>query len=130
MSNSMDAEAGDKTVKFLATFALITALPVTAMAQIPPRCKTLNALEYRQERNPNTGTPTTYAFIRNEDPDTLASAGFSFDLLLDDNIKIGEASANIGRLRSGDTARAPMSFSVQDDFKYFRLGRVYCNFIP
>jgi hypothetical protein len=119
-------------LKFLIACALIGAMCETAVAQrIPEKCQNLHVTNYEFKRN-NDGNPSLYALIHNDDPYNVTLASFYFDLLIDQNFKIGEGSVSIGRLMHGDTEKVFIYYTTNQNIQGaaidIRLVSIYCNF--
>ena len=120
--------------KFLIACALIGAMSETAAAQtIPEKCQNLHVTDYEFKPN-NYGNLSLYALIHNDDPYNVTLATFYFDLLIDENLKIGEGSVSIGRLMRGDTERVLIHYTANQNIQgvatAIRLVRISCNFSP
>jgi hypothetical protein len=119
--------------KFLIACALIAAMSETAMAQttIPEKCQNLHVTDYTIERN-NSGSPTLYALVHNDDPYNATYAIFYFDLLIGENFKIGQGQGSIQRLLHGDTERIRIFYTsdrdIRDTLINLRLVSITCNF--
>jgi hypothetical protein len=129
-------EGRTTTLKFLIACALVTAISQTAVAQrITEKCQKLVIDQYEFGEANYQNIPL-YAFIRNDDPYTLTSASFYFDLYIGENFKVGDGSASIGRLMPGITERVPIIYRVDRDIKsYIKDGAIrvtsginYCTF--
>lgn len=103
-------------------------MPRAAIAQmIPEKCEKLYVTNYQLERDPNTRNLYVNASIQNDDKYTLIFATFNFDLLIDENVKVGEASQSIGRLLPGEIWKVKIFTSVPE-IKNIRLAGISCAF--
>jgi hypothetical protein len=89
----------------------------TAVAQIPDdKCQELIITKYEWGQNKyNPKHPFLYAFIRNDDPYRVTMATFYIDFLIGEDFKVGEGTATIGRLLSGNSERVPVNYRVDQD---------------
>jgi hypothetical protein len=125
-------------LKFLIACALIAAMSETAVAQIiPEKCRKLHLTDFKFEQD-NYGNILLYALVHNDDPYNVTFATFSFDLLIGEDLKVGEASTSIGRLMHGNKERVRVNYGPIQDIKgYIAAGVILirhvsssCNFSP
>ena len=125
-------------MKFLIACALIAAMSETAMAQmISEKCQKLHLTDFTFEQD-KSGTEGLYALVHNDDPYNLTSAQFNFDLLIGQDLKVGEGSAYIGRLMRGNKEIVRINYVTNQDIKsYIAAGAIVihqvgssCNFSP
>jgi hypothetical protein len=126
-------------VKFLIACALTAAMSQTAMAQtIPEKCQKLHLTDFTFEHD-RYGNISLYAFVHNDDPYNVTSASFNFDLLVGEDLKVGEGWTNIGRLMHGNKEKVRVNLSqITEDIKgYIAAGSILiqqvnssCNFSP
>ena len=79
------------------------------------------------EANPYNNYLFINASIHNDDQYMLTNATFYFDLLIDNNLKVGEATETIGRLLSGETYKVRI-FTAVTEIKKIRVASVACHF--
>jgi hypothetical protein len=99
-------------LKFLIACALIAAMSETAMAQMKPdpeKCRKLHLTDFTFTQDTN-GNISLSALVHNDDPYNVTSASFSFDLLVGEDFKVGEASTMMGRLMHGNKERVRLNF--------------------
>jgi hypothetical protein len=113
-SGQSSKEGRTTKLKFFIACALIAAMSETAVAQIPDeKCQKLIITKYTSEQNnANPKHPYLYAVIRNDDPYNVTIATFYIDFLIENDFKVGEGTATIGRLMSGNTESVPVNYRV------------------
>jgi hypothetical protein len=115
-------------LKLLIAAALITAMSGTAMAQmIPDECKNLHVTYDPMDADPYSKNLFINPEIHNDDQLALTDATFFFDLLIDDNVKVGEATQVIGRLLPGEIYKVHV-FTPVKEIKFIRVARIVCHF--
>ena len=116
-------------MKFLLALLLIVAMTGTATAQkmIPEKCENLHVTYDQMDVDKFSKNLYINASIHNDDQYTLTNATFYFDLLIDDNVKTGEATETIGRLLSGEIYKVHIFTSVKE-IKFIRIASISCHF--
>jgi hypothetical protein len=116
-------------VKLLIASALIAVMPVMAMGQkmIPDKCNNLHVTYDAMDVDQYSKNLYINAATHNDDQYALTNATFYFDLLIDDNVKVGEAAQSIGGLLSGEVYKVRIFTSVKE-IKSIRIARVSCHF--
>ena len=127
---------GEYHLKFLIACALIAAMSETAIAQmVPEKCQKLHLTDFIFEHD-QSGNISLYALVHNDDPYNVTSARFNFDLLVGDDLKVGEAWTIIGRLMQ-ERVRINLGIINQDIKGYIAAGSIMvsqvsssCSFSP
>lgn len=98
-------------LKFLIACALIAAVSETGMAQTAPqKCNKLQVTDFEFKYD-KLGNISLFALVQNDAPYNVTYASFSFDLLVGENLKVGEASTSIGRLMHENKERVRVNFA-------------------
>lgn len=107
-------------------FVVITS-SIAIAQMIPEKCKNLDVDDFVLDKDANNNNLYVNASVHNNSSYNLLYATFSFDLLIDGNVKVGETSQSIGRLLPTEIWKIRMNTSVKE-IKYIRLATVSCNF--
>jgi hypothetical protein len=111
-------------------FVLVLALvPGVAMAQsVPEKCKRLEVTAYKLEWAQIGNTLIVEATVKNNDEYSLGWASFLFNLYIGDNDKVGQVSAAISNLASGDETHLKMPTTLRQ-IDNIRVWSVNCTFV-
>jgi hypothetical protein len=114
-------------LQFLIACALIAVMSETTMAQqmmSAEKCQKLHLTDFTFERD-QSGNQLLYALISNDTPYDLVSATFNFDLLVGQDLKVGEGTVYIGRLMHGNKERVRINYRTNEDIKgYISAGAI------